>query len=173
MIHNRVFAFSLLSLLTILGSVGPLAAADSCQPVFDALTKITATPSHSYTTTTAGGKSRDTETIMVQGKKYIRVSGKWMVPGVTTAAVLAQEKEIEKNSKASCQIIRIEPVKGEAATVYSLRREGQGFKEDSQIWISKTSGMALRAEQDIDMGGEIGKEHRSAHFEYSNVQPPM
>jgi hypothetical protein len=154
--------------------VSPAAhAADSCQPVFDALTKIATTPSHSYTTSTAGGKSRDTETIMVQGKKYIRVSGRWMAPGVTTADVLEQEKKIEASSKASCQVIRSEAVKGEPATLYSLHREGQGFKEDSQIWISKANGMALRAEQDIDMGGEVGKEHRSARFEYGNVQPPM
>jgi hypothetical protein len=85
--------------------------------------------------------------------------------------VVAQEKEAEKNGNSACQVIRSEAVKGEAATVYSLRRDVQGSKEDSQIWISKANGMALRAEQDIDMGG--GKEHRSARFEYSNVHAPI
>jgi hypothetical protein len=150
-------------------------AADSCQPVFDALEKLVATPSHSYTTSTAanGGKTRTAETIMTQGKKYIRGNGKWRDTSVTTAEVLEQEKETEKNGKATCQLLRTEAVNGEAAMVYSLRRETGGFKEDSQIWISKSTGMALREEQDVDMGGEIGKLHNSARFEYGNVQPPM
>jgi hypothetical protein len=150
-------------------------AADSCQPVFEALRKIVTTPSHSYTTSTAadGSKQRSAETIMTQGKKYIRVNGKWMAPSVTTAEVLEQERENEKNGKATCQSVRSEAVNGEAAMVYSLRRQTGGFKEDSQIWISNSTGMALREEQDVDMGGEIGKLHNSARFEYGNVQPPM
>jgi hypothetical protein len=156
-------------------SLSSAQAADSCQPVFDALTKIVTTPSHSYTTTTAanGGKSQTSETIMVQGKKYIRVNGKWMGTPVTTAEVLEQEKETEKNAKASCQLVRTEPVNGESASVYHMQRETPGFKEDSQIWVSKSTGLALRGEQDVDMGGEIGKQHRSARFEYSNIQAPM
>ena len=150
-------------------------AADSCQPVFEALTKIVTTPSHSYTTSTAasGGKTRTAETIMTQGKKYVRGSGKWMDTSVTTAKVLEQEKENEKNGKVTCQLLRSEAVNGEAAMVYSFRRETGGFKEASQIWISKSTGRALREEQDVDMGGEIGKLHNAARFEYGNVQPPM
>jgi hypothetical protein len=150
-------------------------AADSCLPVFDALTKLITTSSHSYTTSTAanGGKQRTGETIISQGKKYIRANGKWMDSRVTTKEVLEQERENEKNSKAMCQLIRSEAVNGEAAVVYSLHREPEGFKEDSRIWISKSSGMPLREDQDVDMGGEIGKLHNSGRFEYSNVQPPM
>lgn len=150
-------------------------AADSCQPVFDALTKLVATPSHSYTTSTpvSGGKARTAETVMTQGKKYIRVNGKWMDSHVTTAEVLEQEKENEKNGKSGCQFLRSEPVNGEGASLYHMQRETQGFKEDSEIWVSKATGLPLRAEQDIDMGGEIGKEHRSARFEYGNVLPPI
>lgn len=110
---------------------------------------------------------------MTQGKKYIRGAGKWMDSRVTTAEVLEQEREKEKNSKATCQLVRNEAVNGEAALVYSLHREPQGFKEDSQIWISKSSGMPLREEQGVDMEGEIGKLHNSARFEYGNVRPPM
>ena len=108
----------------------PAQAADSCQPVFEALTKIVTTPSHSYTTSTAanGGKQRTAETIMTQGKKYIRVNGKWMAPSVTTAEVLEQEEENEKNGKATCQSVRSEAVNGEAVMVYSLRRETGGFQ---------------------------------------------
>jgi hypothetical protein len=150
-------------------------AADSCQPVFDALMKVVATPSHSYTTSTSvrDGKARTAETVMTQGKKYIRVNGKWMDTHVTTAEVMEQEKENEKSGKSSCQFLRSEPVNGEGASLYHMQRETQNFEEDSEIWISKATGLPLRAEQDIDIGGAIGKEHRSARFEYGNVLPPL
>jgi hypothetical protein len=110
---------------------------------------------------------------MVQRKKYIRANGKWMDPHVTTAEVLEQEEENEKNGRSSCQFVRSESVNEESASLYHLQRETSGFKEDSQIWISKTAGLPLREEQDIDYRGPIGKRHNSARFEYSNVQPPM
>ena len=45
MFSNYVFAFSVLSLL-VMGQPGTICAADSCQPVFDALTKLITTSSH-------------------------------------------------------------------------------------------------------------------------------
>jgi hypothetical protein len=54
-----------------------------------------------------------------------------------------------------------------------MQRETQEFKEDSQIWISKSNGLPLREEQEMDYGGQIGKLHNSGHFEYGNVRPPM
>ena len=173
--RNRLCAVALsVPLATICLSV-PAHAADSCHLVFEALTKIVTTPSHSYTTSTSakGGKQRTAETIMTQGKKYIRVNGRWMDSHVTTAEVLEQEKENEKNGKSGCQLLRSEPVNGEGASLYHMQRETREFKEDSEIWLSNATGLPLRAEQDIDIGGEIGKEHRSARFEYGNVLPPI
>jgi hypothetical protein len=174
MLRNYVFTLSVLSLF-VMEHAAPAHAADSCQPVFDALTKLTTMPSHSYTTSTVakGGSQQTAETIMTQGKKYIRASGKWMDSRVTTQEVLEQERVNEKNGKASCQFVRSDSVNGESASVYRMQRETSGFKEDSQIWISKASGLPLREEQDMDYGGEIGKRHNSARFEYGNVQPPM
>ncbi len=174
-IFSRSMLFALIAIAVTALDSPPAHSADSCQPVFEALTKLITTPSHSYTTSTAanGGKTRTAETIMTHGKKYIRGNGKWMDTSVTTAEVLEQERQNEKNGKANCQLLRSEAVKGEAAVVYSLSRQTPGFKEDAQIWISKSTGILLREEQDVDMGGEIGKAHNSAQFEYGNVQPPM
>lgn len=148
-------------------------AADSCQQVFDSLQKLVTTPSHSYTTSTAAKGTQTGETIMVQGKKFIRANGKWMDPRVTTAEVLDQEKENETKGKSNCQFVRSESVNGESASVYHMQRETENFKEDSQVWISKSTGLPLREEQDMDYGGAIGKRHNSGRFEYGNVQPPM
>jgi hypothetical protein len=172
MFSNYVFAFSVLSLL-VMGQPGTVRAADSCQPVFDALTKLITTSSHSYSTGVVNGKPTSTETIYVQGKTYIFARGKWMVSPATPADVLTQELEDEKEGKSTCQFVRNESVNGEAAGVYSLRRETETRKEDGQMWISKLTGRALREEVAVDYGGSLGKGRLSARFEYSNVKAPI
>ena len=173
--QRSVILFGVVSVIGFLFALPRARAADSCQPVFDALQKLVTTPSHSYTTSTAakGGTQQTGETIMVHGKKFIRANGRWMDPRVTTAEVLDQEKENEKNGKSSCQLVRSESVNGESASLYRMQRETENFKEDSQVWISKSTGLPLREEQDMDYGGTIGKRHNSGRFEYGNVQPPM
>jgi len=148
-------------------------AADSCQPVFDAITNIITNPSHSYSTGVVNGKPRSTETIYVQGKTYMIVKGNWWLSPVTPNDVLQQEMENRTNSKATCQFLRNESVNGEPAAVYFMRRETESAKEDGQMWISKATGRALRKEVDVDTGGAMGKSHLSARYEYSNVKPPM
>jgi hypothetical protein len=101
------------------------------------------------------------------------VKGKWMLSPVSPNDVLEQEMENRTNSKATCQFLRNESVNGEPAAVYSMRRETKNAKEDGQMWISKTTGRALRKEVDVDYGGAMGKSHLSARYEYSNVKPPM
>jgi hypothetical protein len=173
MIGSRWSAFVLsVPLMTIaLNTSSP--AADSCQPVFDAITKIVTTPSHSYSTGVLNGKPSSTETIYVEGKTYMMVKGKWTRSAVTPNDVLQQEMENEKQGKSTCQFVRNESVDGEAAAVYSMRRESETVREDGQVWISKANGRALRKEVDADYGGAMGKGHLSGRYEYSNVKPPM
>jgi hypothetical protein len=62
--------------------------------------------------------------------------------------------------------VRNESVAGEAAMLYTMRHEDEDTKEDAHIWVSKSRGLLLRDEQDVVVGGEAGKEHRSTRFEY-------
>jgi hypothetical protein len=164
-----------LSVLATALVVSPLRAADSCQPIFEALTKGATTPSHSYTTSTPvnGGSSMESETIFANGQKYIRARGKWMHLPVTSKEAVEQEKEKEQHGKSTCQFLRSESVSGEAAMVYSVHREYDEVKEDGQMWVSKSTGLPLRTEQDFDNKGNKVKEHRSTRFEYSNIRPPV
>lgn len=159
---------------TIAFDVSPARAADSCQPVFDALMKVATTPSHSYTTDTAvnGGKA-EAETIFANGQKYILARGKWMRIPVTSQNVVDQEKEKQQRGTSACQLLRSEPVNGEGAMLYSVHREYAEVKEDGQMWISRSSGLLLRAEEDFDNRGTKVKDHRSTRFEYGNVRPPL
>ena len=151
-------------------------AADSCQPVFDALTKLVTTPNHGYSTQTGAfvkGKPRSGEMIYVQGARYVRVDGKWTKSPLRTEDILQQEKENRANGKATCQFVRNEAVNGESAMLYAMHSENEYDKEDAQMWISKATGLPLREEMDTDVGGAMEKSHRSMRYEYSNVQPPM
>ncbi len=174
MLRNYVFTLSVFSLL-VMGQAVPARAADSCQPVFDALTKIATTPSHSNTTNTGvnGGKPVQAETIFANGQKYIRVHGKWMRIPVTSQVVLEQEKEKEEKGTSTCRFLRSESVNGEAAKLYSMHREYGEVKEDGQMWVSTSTGRLLRVEEDVDNRGNNRKEHQSTRFDYGNVQPPM
>ena len=173
MLRNYVFTLSVLWLF-MMGQAVPARAANACQPVFDALTKVATTPSHSYTTSIAvnGGKT-EAETIFANGQKYIQVRGKWMHLTVISQDVLDQEKEKKEKGKSTCQLLRSESVNGEAATLYSVHREYEEVTEDGQMWVSKGSGLLLRVEEDFDSKGNKVKEHRSTRFEYGNVKPPM
>jgi len=60
MFRNHVFTLSVLSLLGMGQAVTALAA-DTCQPVFDAITELVPAPSHSYSTGVVNGKPSSTE----------------------------------------------------------------------------------------------------------------
>jgi hypothetical protein len=127
-------AIALFTLMILPNFAASARAADSCQPVFDALRKVATTPSHSYTTNTSvnGGNPAEGETIFANGQKYIRARGKWMRIPVTSQDVLEQEKEKEEKGKSTCQFLRNESVNGEAAKLYSVHREYDEVKEDGR-----------------------------------------
>ena len=173
MFRNYALTLSVLPFL-LMGEAATAHATNSCQPVFDALTKAATTSSHSYTTNTApNGTKAEAETIIANGKKYIRVRGKWMSLPVTSQDMLEQEKEEEEHGKSTCQLLRSESVNGEAATLYSMHREYEEITEDQQIWISKGTGLPLRAEGDVDSKSNHVQQHSSTRLEYGNVNPPM
>jgi hypothetical protein len=57
--------------------------------------------------------------------------------------------------------------------LFSVHREYEEVKEDGKMWVSRGTGLLLRVEEDVDNRGNKVKEHRSTHFEYGNVRPPM
>jgi len=174
MMRNRLCALALSAPLVTI-CLNASAYGGDCQPVFDALMKVATTPSHSYTTNTAlnGGRSAEGETIIANGQKYIRAHGKWMRIPVTSQDVVEQEKEEEQHGKSTCQFLRDESVNGEAAMLFSMHREYEQVEEDAQMWVSRGTGLLLRAEKDVDHRGNKVKEHRSTRLEYGDIRPPM
>ena len=65
----------------------------------------------------------------------------------------------------TCSQVRDEAVNGEPATVYRQVHKDGAQTFDTLIWVSKSSGLPLRQEQDADFGrGEKG--HESLTFTY-------
>ena len=151
-------------------------AQGDCKPVRDAIEKMSTVSSHAYETESnparAGTGVTNHEVISTGGTVYVLMSGKWKKSPMSSADMRAQEEENWKNAKnVSCKHLRDESVKGESAALYSTHNEDEDSKEDGQVWVSKSKGLPLREEQDVDLGSG-DKHHMSIRYEYSNVQAP-
>jgi len=152
-------------------------AADACQPVNDALTKVITTPHHVYMSETAayipdGGKRHSELVSASNGKIYVQMQGKWRVSPETPAEQLQQHRENLAQGKTSCQPAGEESLNGEAAAIYKIHSQNEDAQIDGRIWISKGKGLPLRQEIDMDTGGSPGKSHREMRYDYANVSPP-
>jgi len=154
----------------------PVSAADVCRTIGDATAKIWQVPVHLYSSETAafhGKQAKTSESIYTSsGEIFVMVSGRWTRSRMTIAELKAARNEGKETPKQTCSYVRDEAVNGEAASVYSRHAEEEDFKTDMTVWISKSRNLPLRSESDMDVGGAMGKSHRSTRYEYSNVQPP-
>ncbi|HLK20267.1 MAG TPA: hypothetical protein VKT81_15025 [Bryobacteraceae bacterium] len=145
-----------------------------CKPVFDAMAKIYAVPVHMYSTETAGylaGKTRTSESIYLNHAAYIQVNGKWRT-SPTTQEDLRNMKKDQPEKNVTCRAVRDESVSGENAALYNVHQATPDSTIDTQIWVSKSRGLPLKSEINMDVGGKFGKSHRITRYEYTNVQPP-
>ena len=163
----------LVAVLAACSFTTPLFAADTdCQTLFNTRFKLFSVPSHSYTIQALpGGKSENSEAIFTNGAIYVLMKGKWIHSRMTPQDMLKQEEENIRDSKSTCRHVRDEMVNGEAAALYMGHSENDGVKSDAQTWISKSRGLPLKTEEDIDTG-DGDKRHMSIRYEYSNVQVP-
>ena len=145
-----------------------------CKVVLDANSKTLDTPNHAYMDGIgAEAKTRTGEMITVNGERYVQVKGTWRKSPMTVAATKAQEEENIKDAKVlSCKRVGDDTVNGEAATVYTEHTENEDTKSDGKIWISKSRGLILKEEIDLNSGGE-GKQHVAMRYEYGNVKAPI
>ena len=65
----------------------------------------------------------------------------------------------------SCRLLREETLSGEAANVYSDVMKAHLGIADGKVWISKTKGLVLHQEVEVDMGAQ-GKGKQTIVFDY-------
>jgi hypothetical protein len=172
---DRLFNIIFAALLGSMLARPALAMDPSCQPAADASAKMLTTPTHITSTTTAaytGGKPRNTESIYAGNAIYVNVGGKWSRSKMTPQEMLKIEQDNRESAKGTCHYVRDESVNGEAAALYAVQTDTEVGKSEAQTWISKSRGLPLRTEMDMDVGGSMGKSHMSTRYDYNNVHPP-
>lgn len=159
--------------------LAPLHAADTCDTIAGATAKLWEVPVHMYINQTFSFHAipaSSSESVYVGGAVYVMVKGKWTRSRVSIAQLKAAREEGKKDTpKPSCRYLRDEAVDGEPAAVYATHQEGDGFKTDVTLWISRSRNVPLRSESDMDTGeagNSNGKSHSSMRYDYKNVQPP-
>ena len=177
---------TLLCAIGILAGPGAARAEDTCQVIGDADRKVLLTPAHLFTVQNMDVHSNIPEKIETiytggpDGKVYVMTKGKW---GLSKQSAAEQQKQYDATPKMPeiCQHLRDESVNGEAASVYISRRvfseqspDGTpGASIEATTWISKSTGLPLRRETDMSVGGPGGKGHWSIRYDYVHVQPPQ
>jgi hypothetical protein len=163
-------------IFVILTASSAIAADSACKFLGEANARIYALPTHMYMTETTaytGGKTRTSELIYFNDATYIQVGGKWSLSKATPQKMAEMQKEAQKDeSKMTCRVVRGELINGKASTLYSTYKQTPDVKNDSQIWISKSKGVPVKIEMDMDAGGADGDSHRSIRYEYTNVHAP-
>jgi hypothetical protein len=170
MSRNALMVFVFVLLLLALMAPSDATAANSCQPLEEAIGKLATTPTHIYSAVSDGIDNKPTalEMIYVKGTVYLKVDDKWMLTKLTTQELTLQS--LEKQRQDSCHYQKDESVSGQAAAVYNT--QSQSGEARARLWISKSTGLPLREEVDVDSGGKGHNSHTSIRYEYGNVQAP-
>jgi hypothetical protein len=107
------------------------------------------------------------------GKHYVLYDGKWTASEMSDSDMKAMQLKARQTAKnLSCHYVKDETVNGESAALFATHGESEHGKDDNQIWISKSKGVILKQETDIDIGAGRPKTHMSVRYDYANVQAP-
>lgn len=110
------------------------------------------------------------ESIAAGGAMYVLSHGKWIKRPVSLAEMNAERDEHDW-TKDTCTHLRDESVNGEAASDWRTHVVTEVSTVDTDMWISKSRGLVLKANSVMDVGtGD--KNHTSARYDYSNVKAP-
>lgn len=153
------------------------AQGSSCATVHAVSLQMETTPYHIYFVDStkaveaeSGGKPMVGESIAAGGAMYVLSHGKWIKSPVSLAEMNA-ERDKHDWTKDTCTHLRDESVNGEAASVWRTHVVTEVSTVDTDMWISKSRGLVLKANSVMDVGtGD--KHHTSARYDYSNVKPP-
>lgn len=146
----------------------------ACKAVFVATDRLLSVPNHAYMTKNSvapGGKVTNSEMILANGTRFVMVQGKWTKVRETVQEARQREEDNKKNAKSyTCRYVSEEAVNGEAALIYTASSETEDGNSNAKLWISKSRGLLLKQEMNLD---SEGKDHWSIRYEYSNVSAPQ
>lgn len=168
-LSKNIFALTFgLALIT----ASPLAAQEGCQVVFDAMDKVMKTPVHIYSTTGSGGRTQTTETIYLGDDIYTTDKGKWTHSAIKIEQVKQKDQQDRRRSTYNCTHLKDELIDGDVIAQYKTHSVILDQKSDSEIWVSKSTGLLVKNEVDTDAGSKGGKMHYSVRYDYKDVKAP-
>jgi hypothetical protein len=139
-----------------------------CAPIVKAMEK-TLQVDHSAVTQMGG---RTSTGITAGGVNYLQIDGVWKVSPISPQDNLKRSEENMHNAKAyTCQALPDSTIDGVAVANYRTHTEGQDAVVDSTISISKSTGLALSIENEMDTGGGA-KNHYVTRYSYTGIHAP-
>lgn len=141
-----------------------------CQAVSNAMLRVNTTPHH--TVATGSKLSEVTESIMVGDTNFYKYHGVWKKSPLSPKDSLRLEQDNIKSAKVyTCRRLPDEVLDGASVAVYTAHSETPDVgKTDAKVWLSKTTGLPVRADSDMDTGT---KRHLSVRYDYANITAPI
>ncbi|MFO1105703.1 MAG: hypothetical protein U1E34_06350 [Amaricoccus sp.] len=168
----------LLPLILLAAAPAVAARADDCAAPLAAAVQLGTLPYRMHLVTTSGtdalrgGKPEEGDLIATADKTYVELDGTWH----------ASEREADSGDdmkaaiaegKVTCSYLRDETVDGEATAVYHvLDAMDEESPQDETLWVSKATGLLVRLDSAVDVGGDAGKSTTTATFDYKDVKAP-
>jgi hypothetical protein len=124
---------------------------------------------HSATTQTG---DRTSAGITAGGVDYLKIGDTWRVSPLSPQDNQTRSDENLRNARSyTCQALPDSTIDGAAVANYRTRTEGQDAVVDSTVSIAKSTGLALRVENVVDMG-DGAKRHYTTQYSYTGIQAP-
>ena len=143
-----------------------------------AMSKLYDKPFHIYTIDSAGtdaalhgGRPTTTESIWTGTTYYVMVRGKWVKSRVDIAE-MRKDRDSSSTAKTTCSHLRDESVNGEPAAAWRIHSVQESETRDTNLWISRRTGLPLKSDVHHDIGGAMGRSHVISRYEYTNVRAP-
>ena len=149
-----------------------------CASPYAAMSKLYDKPFHLYMIDSAqtdarlhAGQPTISESIWTTTAIYVLARGKWL-KSPADVSEMRKARQDTPTKKATCSHLRDESVNGEAATVWRIHSVSEAGTNDTDLWISRASGLPVKSDAHQDVGGVMGKSHIVTRYEYTNVRPP-
>jgi hypothetical protein len=165
------------AILLVVGLAGAVAGyaagarADDCSLATDAAIAQAKVPHSDTHVTTAPGKPPSTmESVVMNDKVYMQVSGSWKSMAFSAQEQIDIVKKAEANAaqrQRTCQKQGSETVDGQAASLLTMHSDDKGKVTDARLWIADATGLPLKSEAHLADGTVIVDT-----FHYDNIQPP-
>ena len=161
---KRLLQTAILGLAT--AAAGAAEPGPACAPILKAMAK-TLVADHATLTQSGGHTSNG---ITAGGVSYLQIGNAWKVSPLSPKDNQARSDENMRNAKSyTCQSLPDSSIDGVAVANYRTRTETEDTVVESQISISKTSGLAIQVDNNL---GEGNKSHYSTRYTYTGIHAP-